>query len=226
MKHRAPKQGRSEETFHKILAAAATLFSEQGRTNIPIREICEESGASKSSFYARFPSLETLIRVSYDQFSTRVLEVIDDVTFRWGADRPGGDDFEAFVHNLIDSYARFFETERRLLQAFRSAERADPELAERRLRLEREILSRSIRSACHHYRWIDREEIEATLDQGIGIIAGAARGIFDFSDQLSIASELSRDDLVDQLVALVLRFVPSRRVNAPMSSDVSVSATP
>ena len=208
---RAPRQERSEETFERIIASATALFAETGTVDVPVREICERADASKSSFYARFPSAQALVRVAYDRFVGRVLAVIDEVEGRWPLERPGGDDLEAFVHRMIGDFAAFFEAEQRLLRAYRGAERLDDEIVARRLGLDREILRRTIRSACKQYPdRLDRSLLEASLGEGIGVIAAAARGTFDFADELSIASQLDRGELVRQLAELVVRYVPER----------------
>lgn len=222
---REPRQERSEETFERIIAAAIALFSETGTTEVPVREICDRADASKSSFYARFPSAGVLVRVAYDRFAARVLEVVDEVEHGWPLVRPGGDDLAAYVERVIGTFARFFETEQRLLRAYRMAERADDELVQRRLSLDREILRRTIRSACNQYPdQLDEASLRAALEEGIGVIAAAARGTFDFADQLSIASQLDRQELVHQLSALVLRYVPPRPRVGEASEHRSPSA--
>ena len=48
---------------------------------------------------------------------------------------------------VIEAHAHFFERERRLVQAFRGAERTDAELTDRRVELDRTILRRTLRAA-------------------------------------------------------------------------------
>ena len=205
---RVPRQARSEATLDRIVRTTMRLVAQRGTVAIPVREICEASETSKSSFYARFPNTRVLHKLVYDRFAERALSVADEIHREWPATRPGGDDLPAFVHAVIERYARFCHDERSTLQAFRAAEPSDRDLEIRRLRLDRDILGRCIDAACFHYPRLDRERLETSLDEGIGVIAAAARGAFDFPRELSIASALSRDEIISQVSDLVVRYVP------------------
>lgn len=214
---RSPKQLRSEATLERIVESAQRLYGERGTTQISVRELCDRADASPSSLYARFTGLEAVVRVAYDRFSAQALGVIDQVDAIWVPDSGGSDDFPAFVHRVISDYANYFEMEQKQVQAFRSAERDDPELVERRVSLDREILERCIRCACRHYPRFEPAALEADLNRGLALVAAAARGAFDFSDQLSLAPAGSRDALITQLVELVLGLIEGNEAPADPS---------
>ena len=72
-RHIAPKQSRSEETFARIVDAAERLYRLRRSCEVPIRELCDEARASRSSFYARFPDIDALTLVVFERFAARTL---------------------------------------------------------------------------------------------------------------------------------------------------------
>ena len=58
---RAPQQGRSRETYERIIRTTRALMDGRDYETISVNEICEASDVSHSSFYARFENKEALI---------------------------------------------------------------------------------------------------------------------------------------------------------------------
>ncbi|MEZ7981249.1 MAG: TetR family transcriptional regulator [Myxococcota bacterium] len=74
-----PKQRRGEETLSSVLEAAEAVYSERRTTDIPISELCERTGASRSSVYARFTNADAIIHEVYERFCTRAQQVLKDL---------------------------------------------------------------------------------------------------------------------------------------------------
>jgi AcrR family transcriptional regulator len=74
-----PKQRRGEETLSSVLEAAEAVYSERQATDIPISELCERAGASRSSVYARFTNADAIIHEVYERFCTRAQQVLKDL---------------------------------------------------------------------------------------------------------------------------------------------------
>ncbi|NPA31940.1 MAG: TetR/AcrR family transcriptional regulator [Chloroflexi bacterium] len=51
-----PRQGRSQETYQRLLRAAEEAFAQRGYEAVSVTEICQRAGVSKGAFYHHFPS--------------------------------------------------------------------------------------------------------------------------------------------------------------------------
>lgn len=59
---RPPQQGRSQQTLERIVSAAESLIREKGLDGTSVSEIAARADVSVGSFYARFPSKESLLQ--------------------------------------------------------------------------------------------------------------------------------------------------------------------
>lgn len=218
MRHRAPKQTRSEATFERIVTAAQRLFVLRRTVEVPVREVCEEAGASRSSFYARFPDAQALIHVCYGRFCEQVRRHCQELDRDWPGARPGGDDFDTFVAFIVDRHLRFWNEQLRLVHAFRAGEALDRTLLDRRETLDREILDATVATACHHYPDLEPAPLGRALEREMAVIAAAFRGAVDFPDWVAFVSDEARQKLVSGLSEIVLRSVAGVRSSAAEAS--------
>lgn len=65
---RPPKQGRSQRTLDRIVAAAEALLAEEGVDATTVKAVMERSGVGPGSFYARFGGREALLGYLRDRF--------------------------------------------------------------------------------------------------------------------------------------------------------------
>ena len=72
-----PKQQRSRETLERIVAAAERLLEDTPFERISVAEIVSEAGSTVGSFYARFPSKESLLPVIYERYDGLLRAEID-----------------------------------------------------------------------------------------------------------------------------------------------------
>jgi AcrR family transcriptional regulator len=61
-KRLAPKQARSRESFHKLLAAARDVVAEKGVEGATIPRIAARAGLSPAAIYRRFPDKDALLQ--------------------------------------------------------------------------------------------------------------------------------------------------------------------
>ena len=205
MKHNAPKQHRSEETFERIAAAAARLFVLRRSVDVSVREICEEAGASRSSFYARFPDTRALVHVCYDRFAAQIRPMLAKFEEDWRATRPGGDDFDRFVPFLIERQVTFRQERLRLMEAFREGERHDTALREKRDALDRELMLGTLGLLGRIYPRLDVKAVARALEPEMAVITAAFRGAFEFHEWRGFVAPEARTRLVEGLADLVLR---------------------
>lgn len=214
--YRAPLQERSEETFERILRAARACFEERRSTTVGVRELCAASGVSRSSFYARFPNVESVVITSYDRFAARARAVVEDVDEQWARHRSGNSDFEAFVRFMVAEHLRFYDRERPLVQAFRAGEPNCDPLVSRRQALDAHLIRRAFEVTERYYPGFDGKRVLAAVAAEGALLIASARSVFDFSDQLLAPGASPLDDsrqLLDQFTEMVVAFV--RRAHAP-----------
>ena len=65
--------------MRSVLEAAEALYSERRTTDIPISELCERAGASRSSVYARFTNADEIIHEVYERFCRCAQQVLKDL---------------------------------------------------------------------------------------------------------------------------------------------------
>lgn len=205
MQHNAPKQHRSEETFERIVAAAERLFVLRRSVEVSVREICEEAGASRSSFYARFPDTRALVHVCYDRFAAQIRPMLAKFEEDWEASRPGGEDFFRFVPFLIERQVTFRQQRLRLMEAFREGERHDAELREKRDALDRELMLGTLGLLGAIYPRLDVKAVARALAPEMAVITAAFRGAFEFHEWRGFVAPEARTRLVEGLAELVLR---------------------
>lgn len=69
-----PKQGRSRQSFERIIEATIDLLRERAYDQITLAEICERSGVSTGSLYGRVAGKDDLLRVVQVRFLERLAE--------------------------------------------------------------------------------------------------------------------------------------------------------
>ena len=214
MSHIAPKQHRSEETFERILAAAERLYALRRSVEVSVREICEEAGASRSSFYARFSDAQGLVHACYDRFAARVAALLDDLERDWPGARPPGAELADFTPFMVSRFVDFWHAQSRLVQAFRSGEAFDAALRGKREALDRELVRRTLEIACRLHPRLDPGALASALQSDMTMLAAAFRSALDYPEQLSATSPVARESVVEGLTGLVLRAVDARAVPA------------
>ncbi len=205
MQHNAPKQHRSEETFERIVTAAERLFALRRSVDVPVREICDEAGASRSSFYARFPDTRALVHVCYERFAEEIRPMLSRFESDWSASRPGDDYFAAFVPFLVERQVAFRQERLRLKEAFREGERHDPRLREKRDALDRELMRGTLDLVSRLYPSLDVKALVRALAPQTAVITAAFRGASEFDEWRGDVPPEARTRLVDGLANLVLR---------------------
>lgn len=98
----APKQGRSRQSYERMLAAAEELLVERGHEDFTLNEVSKLGKVSIGSIYNRFESKDDLLHA----VQLRVLHRVDAVMEQ--RLREAGEDYvnlDALIVNLIDGFA-------------------------------------------------------------------------------------------------------------------------
>jgi AcrR family transcriptional regulator len=75
---RAPKQGRSRQSFERIIEATIELCRERPYDQITLAEICQRAGVSTGALYGRVTGKDELLRAVQVQFLERLGEQFTD----------------------------------------------------------------------------------------------------------------------------------------------------
>lgn len=190
------RQKEKEDRKEQILAAARTVFFDEGIRRATVDAIAARAEVAKGTVYLYFPTKETilahLLLEGLDRLSERLIAAYDEAGPHLGLTR---------IHRLAAAYHEFYLGENeyfRLLMAFDRGhfqESVSPEIYER-------ILHRGLRSL----RWL-AEAMQQAIDEGdlapgeprrlAGMLWAALNGV------LVLTSHPLRRELVEQEVELL-----------------------
>lgn len=220
-----PRQARSRRTLEKILAALEELLEDRPFEDITVREIVRRSGTSTGSFYARFPTRETLLPALYDRYDASLRELAGQ---RFGPPE-GAALREATLEDVVRVLARRVLARHRerkwLMRAVALHARQHPELIPDEQRRRRMDLHREWRDLLLRHRdRMSHPDPEAAVAFGLFMIVTACREkvVFDRSPHAS-SFELSDDRLVEEMVVALLAYLgvrnPDERAREPVCED-------
>lgn len=199
-----PRQARSRETLERILDALQDLLRTKRFEEITVRELVERSGTSTGSFYARFPTKETLLPALYDRY---------DAELRRSTSRRSPAPDDASLEEVVQGIARRVVDrmlERRwLTRAVSLHARQHPELLPDEL-LERrhELHARWRAQLLRHAERISHPDPETAVAFGLFMMITAIREKLVFADAPHASSfELSPDRLADEGARALLAYL-------------------
>jgi AcrR family transcriptional regulator len=104
---REPKQRRSREAWHRVLAVGGELFVEGGVEALTISEVCRRAGVSAPSLYARVDGRAGLVAAVYEQVVQQVEESERELLSSLpGPDAPRAQRIEAVVAAASKQFGR------------------------------------------------------------------------------------------------------------------------
>jgi AcrR family transcriptional regulator len=132
-----PSQERSRRTLERLLDAAEALLQKQPLEAIAVGDLVRAAGSSIGSFYARFPSKESLLEHLYERYDRDLHRRFDE----WLARRPWeASSLAERVAWIVRQFVSSFETRRHLLRALALHARCRPETIDAATRRRREAL--------------------------------------------------------------------------------------
>jgi AcrR family transcriptional regulator len=123
---RAPKQGRSRQSFERIIEATIDLCRERPYDQITLVEICQRAGVSTGSLYGRVTGKDELLRAVQAQFLERVGEQFTDEAQRIGNQAHG---LAEVVPAVVGGLGRLLKENASVLRSFMLRSVSDAEIA-------------------------------------------------------------------------------------------------
>lgn len=208
---RAPKQGRSRQSFERILEGTIDLLRERPYDQITLAEICERCEVSTGSLYGRVAGKDELLRAVQVRFLERLAGQFSAEAARIAAEARG---LRQVVPAVVASLGNLLKDNASVLRSFMLRSAADPaiEAAGKQSALENHAKFIALLKACSTE--IRHTQPERAIDTSMLLIyATQARFLgLDSVGGQGDASEWNAllQDLSDMMLAFLL-FTPPKR---------------
>lgn len=123
---RAPKQGRSRQSFERIIEATIELLRERPYDQTTLAEICQRAGVSTGALYGRVTGKDELLRAVQVQFLERLGEQFTDEAQRIAARAHG---LAEVVPAVVGGLGALLKENASVLRAFMLRSAADEVIA-------------------------------------------------------------------------------------------------
>jgi AcrR family transcriptional regulator len=172
MRVHEPRQDRSRRTLEAILDATEMLLERRSFEDIPIAEIILKAGSSTGSFYARFPSKESLLPALYGRYHAGLPERVARI--RRALERKPHT-LGQTCRRIVDEFAASFEARENLMRALTLYARTKPEEL-RELLGDRAGMHQQIADLFRPFhREIRRRDKEEAIRTGLFVVGTAIR---------------------------------------------------
>lgn len=123
---RAPKQGRSRQSFERIIEATIESLRERPYDQITLAEICQRAGVSTGALYGRVTGKDELLRAVQVQFLERLGEQFTDEAQRIATQAHG---LAEVVPAVVSGLGRLLKENASVLRSFMLRSSADEVIA-------------------------------------------------------------------------------------------------
>lgn len=200
---RAPKQGRSRQSFERIIEATIELLRERGYDQITLAEICERSGVSTGSLYGRVAGKDELLRVVQLRFLDRLGEQFSDEAARISSQAQG---LQQVVPAVVASLGRLLQENASVLRAFMLRAPADPVIQEQGQKAAERDSSKFLNLLAACSAEVRHRQPQRAIQSGMLIIY-STQARFLGLDSVGGRGQGSWDELLDDLSDMMLAFL-------------------
>lgn len=208
---RAPKQGRSRQSFERIIEATIDLCRDRPYDQITLAEICQRAGVSTGALYGRVTGKDELLRAVQVKFLERLGEQFSEEAQRIAGQAHG---LAEVVPAVVNGLGKLLKENASVLRSFMLKSGADEAIAVagRKSALANHAKFSDLVKACQSE--ILHPNPERAIETGMLLIY-ASQARFLGLDSIGGMGEGSGwndllEDLGDMMLAY-LRFVPARR---------------
>ena len=201
----APRQQRSRKTLNRLLDAAEKLLDERDFEEITVADIVARADSCVGSFYARFPSKDSLVMALLERYHEEgyreIARLTEDSTWQ---DMTLEEKMREYVRRLVDLCRR-----RRGLLRLRLRRRITPGqtvLPDEGQRDKRAVAGlRDLFDGAAHE--ITRPDRDAALTFALRVVDSVASAAILLDDVSTSFGDLPDDRLVDQLAELLMAYL-------------------
>lgn len=208
---RVPKQGRSRQSFERIIEGTIDLLRERSYDQITLAEICERSEVSTGSLYGRVAGKDELLRAVQVRFLERLAEQFSAEADRIGKEAQG---LAQVVPAVVSSMGNLLKESASVLRSFmlRSASDHEIEAAGKKSFVENHAKFIALLTACA--KEIRHPQPDRAIDTSMLLIY-ATQARFLGLDSVGGQGDASKwnellQDLSDMMLAFLL-FTPPKR---------------
>jgi AcrR family transcriptional regulator len=188
-----------------MLRAAETLLRRQSFEEISIARIVRRAKTSVGSFYARFGSKEGMLPLLYERYDARLASRFDPVVT--GRVLPEVAP-AVLLRRVVAEHVRAFRQRRWLLHALGLYARRQPQRISAAMQSRREEMHRHMaETLAAGLGKIDRPNPVAAVQRGLFFVSAICRDKIVFPAPHARATELSDDELIEELTRMFLRYL-------------------
>lgn len=207
---RAPKQGRSRQSFERIIEATIALCRERPYDQITLAEICQRAGVSTGALYGRVTGKDELLRAVQAQFLDRLGEQFSDESARIAGQARG---LAEVVPAVVASLGKLLKENASVLRSFMLQSAADEMIATtgRKAAFDNHAKFSRLLHACRAE--ILHPDPERAIEAAMLLIYAAQARFLGLDSVGGRGEGSSWDDLLEDLGDMMLaylRFVPRR----------------
>jgi AcrR family transcriptional regulator len=200
---RAPKQGRSRQSFDRIIEATIELLKERAYDQITLAEICEAAGVSTGSLYGRVDGKDELLRVVQVRFLERLSEQFTEEAQRIASEAHG---LEQVVPAVVGSVGALLKENASVLRAFMLRGPSDPAIQAAGRESAKDDSDKFIRLLQACSAEIHHPQPERAINSGMLLIY-STQARFLGLDSVGGVGQGSWDELLEDLGDMMLSFL-------------------
>lgn len=208
---RVPKQGRSRQSFERIIEGTIDLLRERAYDQITLAEICERSEVSTGSLYGRVAGKDELLRAVQVRFLERLAEQFNAEAERIAKEARG---LQQVVPAVVASLGNLLKENASVLRSFMLRSTSDPaiETAGKKSAFENHAKFIALVKACANE--IRHTQPDRAIDTSMLLIY-ATQARYLGLDSIGGQGDASKwnellQDLSDMMLAFLL-FTPPKR---------------
>lgn len=213
-----PRQDRSRATRDRILGALVRLLDGKAFDQISVADLTEAARCSTSSFYARFPTKDSLFSALLDRFFNTSTQLVSDALSNILLTQATAEDrTRALVEFVLHSYREY----RGLLRALIDYNRRYPESGfGSRTRAHKREMSVAMFGILldDDLRKVDERTVES-LRFTLWLVVQAIEQIVLFDNEMAGQGRIADELLVQELTAVLYRKLPHRRAGRTRRSS-------
>jgi len=207
---RAPKQGRSRQSFERIIEATIDLCRERPYDQITLAEICQRAGVSTGALYGRVTGKDELLRAVQVQFLARLGEQFTEEAQHIASQAHG---LAEVVPAVVRGLGKLLKENASVLRSFMLRSSADAEIASagRKSALDNHAKFSRLVKECESE--ILHPNPERAIEASMLLIYASQARFLGLDSVGGVGEGSSWDNLLEDLGDMMLaylRFVPQR----------------